>query len=84
MSWARTTTCRCSLIVLPFGNVIHEWNAGAAWLPYRWRNKLNVAPGHCNFAAARMCLKATRGRRVPRVRCAFDFSLTAGWRLLDP
>lgn len=49
-------TTRDGKLYLAFGNVIHEWDAGAEFLPYRWRSKLNVAQGITNFAAAKITL----------------------------
>lgn len=43
-------------LYLAFGNVVHEWDAGAEFLPYRWRSKLTAAPGQTNFAAAKVVL----------------------------
>ncbi|SIO50521.1 hypothetical protein SAMN05444172_2576 [Burkholderia sp. GAS332] len=43
-------------LYLAFGNVVHEWDAGAEFLPYRWRSKLSVTPGQTNFAAAKVVL----------------------------
>jgi hypothetical protein len=49
-------TARDGKLYLAFGNVIHEWDAGAEFLPYHWRSKLNVAQGMTNFAAAKITL----------------------------
>lgn len=61
-------------LYLAFGNVIHEWDAGADFLPYRWRSRLTVTPGLTNFAAARVVfdaypwpMRAPRGMRVCHV-----------------
>jgi len=43
-------------LFLAFGNVIHEWDAGADWLPYRWRSRQLVPGGQVNFAAAQITL----------------------------
>jgi hypothetical protein len=50
-------TGRDGKLFLAFGNVVHQWDASPDFLPYRWRSKLNAAPGHCNFAAARVTLE---------------------------
>ena len=39
------------------GAVIAEWDAGDTFMNYRWRSKLDVAPGHINFAAAKVVLE---------------------------
>jgi hypothetical protein len=58
-------------LFMAFGNVIHEWDAGADFLPYRWKSRLTVTPGLTNFAAARVVfdaypwpMRAPRGVRV--------------------
>ena len=51
-------TARDGKLYLAFGNVIHEWDAGADFLPYCWRSRLTVTPGLTNFAAARVVFDA--------------------------
>lgn len=36
------------------GSQIAEFDAGAAFMKYRWRSRDNVAPGHMNFAAMKI------------------------------
>ncbi|MEB2499533.1 hypothetical protein [Burkholderia cenocepacia] len=47
-------TARDGKLYLAFGNVIHEWDAGAAFLPYRWRSKLMTTQDAMNFACAKI------------------------------
>jgi hypothetical protein len=49
-------TTRDGKLYLAFGNVVHEWDAAAEFLPYRWRSKQVDAAGQANFAAARVAL----------------------------
>lgn len=49
-------TARDGTLFLAFGNVNHEWDAGATFLSYRWRSKQIIAPGSTNFAAAKVAL----------------------------
>ncbi|SAK62655.1 hypothetical protein AWB76_03287 [Caballeronia temeraria] len=46
-------TGRDGKLYLAFGNIIHEWDAGAEFIPYRWRSFTLAAPGQMNFAAAK-------------------------------
>ncbi|OLL27471.1 hypothetical protein BTH42_32000 [Burkholderia sp. SRS-W-2-2016] len=57
-------TARDGKLYLAFGNVICEWDAGADFLPYRWRSKMNVLPGLTNLAAAKIVLD---GYPVPQL-----------------
>lgn len=49
-------TGRDGILFLTFGNVIHEWDAGAEFVPYRWRSTTSAVPGQLNFAAAKLTL----------------------------
>lgn len=39
------------------GSLIARWDAGAAYMPYRWRSALTVSQGHINFAASKVVLE---------------------------
>ncbi|WP_333679868.1 hypothetical protein [Dyella sp.] len=49
-------TARDGKLYLAFGNVVHEWDAGADFLPYCWRSKQLAQVGQTNFAAAKVTL----------------------------
>jgi len=49
-------TARDGKLFLAFGNVIHEWDADAEWLPYRWRGRQLMPGGQVNFAVAQVKL----------------------------
>ncbi|NML34511.1 hypothetical protein [Paraburkholderia antibiotica] len=49
-------TARDGKLYLAFGNFIHEWDAGAEFMPFRWRSKTTSAPGQMGFAAAKVTL----------------------------
>lgn len=49
-------TGRDGKLYLAFGNQIHEWDAGAEFMPYCWKSRVIEAPGQMCFAAAAVSL----------------------------
>ncbi|MCA8017730.1 hypothetical protein [Burkholderia metallica] len=75
-------TGRDGKLYLAFGNVIHEWDAGAEFMPYRWRSKTTAAPGQMNFAAAKVTLSNYPAPRLAPFGVQFRF-LTDGRAVFD-
>jgi hypothetical protein len=75
-------TGRDGKLYLAFGGVIHEWDAGASFLPYRWRSRTNAAAGQMNFAAAKVTFPDYPWPRMAPHGVQFQF-ITDGRAILD-
>lgn len=49
-------TDRDGTLLMAFGNIIHEWDRGAEFMPYKWRSKIKHLGGLHNMAAAKVML----------------------------
>lgn len=66
-------TGRDGKLYLAFGNIVHEWDAGAEFIPYRWRSRTTATPGQMNFSAALVTLDAYARSRIAPFGVQFKF-----------